>query len=432
MILLVKTLIISIIFQFNGFILITNSLYNTNSNTLNSNDSNNKNCQLIPIEIPRNITSNTQTYFSFLEEEITKDTTKDVLPTRAQLLLGDPRLHPQRPKEGIIIPVGQKFFLNCACNQAIGMPLNGKFPFNMPRSGCAVTEVRVKLLIRGDPNSYQEPNIRDLMGDPLFLKWVNVQGHHFSSIEGRTDSPVLATPGGDMAEFINALDVFEEMTHTPLIESHCQWYLREYLKRTKKRSFYMATDTSATKMIQISTGFKGLNLREPPPPQDTEKVLEALLFPEHIGCAHLRGMIMKPEEYDLRPGLPQCAIRAFFRLLWNFKEPLGKKLRLVELDGKNMEKAVVKVKVSKGCMDKGLAPLITPRSSKGAIMLFHSQATTFMRTELSEFFTHYNRWIDAKKFKKIMDKNGLKYEEMAIWRMARTGRLLPVFEVEFA
>jgi hypothetical protein len=54
-------------------------------------------------------------------------------------------------------------------------------------------------------------------------------------------------------------------------------------------------------------------------------------------------VLIQPREYDVRPGLVQNVIRAFFTMLWDKNEPMGKKLRLVELDGVNQEKAVVKI-----------------------------------------------------------------------------------------
>eukprot|EP00299_Pterocystis_sp_00344_P014090 c6967_g1_i1.p1 GENE.c6967_g1_i1~~c6967_g1_i1.p1 ORF type:complete len:415 (-),score=119.11 c6967_g1_i1:80-1324(-) len=359
-------------------------------------------------------------FTSFLEKE------RDV--KKAEYMLGDPRSHPEMfIGVGIVVPVGKKFRMTCECNNNIPVPLNKKLPMQYPKGACGAGDVKIKRLMRGE--GYSEPEIRELIGSPIFLTWVRIEQHHFSTIEGRIDRPVLTTPGGDMGEFLNAMDVYEELIHTPLTDGQCVTYLREYLRYTVKKSFYMSTDTSATKMLQVNLGMTGLDVRDEPPPSVRAAVLKALTLPEHVGDSHLRNMMMKPNEYDIRPELPACAIRAFFTLLWNKQEPFGRKLRLVELDGTNQEKAVIKLKTSKTCVNLGIAPLLPPRSSKGTVVLIHSQAAAVMRGELARFFARYNRYIGIRHFLNLVGQNAVKYEELAIFKLARTVVERPVYEV---
>jgi len=351
-------------------------------------------------------------------------------PKKADALFGDPVTHPELfkdPKNGILVPVGKKFKLQCQCNRNVRVPLNRKLPMQYPRGSCGGGDVKIKRLMTGVGMTADD--IRDFIGPPIFLDFAYVKEHHFSTIEGRTDVPILATPGGDIAEFINAMDVFEEFIHTPLNDGHCVWFLRSYLHYTGKRSFYMATDTTATKMMGIDSKSKGIDLREAPPEAERQKIFDELTMPEHVGCAHLRAMMSKPHEYNIRPGLPVCIIKAFFRLLWDLNQPIGRKLRLVELEGVNNEQAVIKIRSSSACHKNGLSPLLKPRGAKGSLIVIHSQASTIMREELANYFARFNRWIDVKRFLKRMNENAMKYEELAIFRMARMGTAKPVYEV---
>jgi hypothetical protein len=63
---------------------------------------------------------------------------------------------------------------------------------------------------------YSQDEVRSIIGSPLFLSWTYIPEHHFSSIEGRTTAPILGIPGGDIAEFVNAIDVFEVKTISQL------------------------------------------------------------------------------------------------------------------------------------------------------------------------------------------------------------------------
>jgi ABC-type histidine transport system ATPase subunit len=76
-----------------------------------------------------------------------------------------------------------------------------------------------------------------------------------------------------------------------------------------------------------------------------------------------------------------------------------------------------------------LAPLISPKSEQGVIYVIHQQAVAAMRNELAQFFARFNRWVDVRRFQKIMDQNGKKYEQLAIFKLARQERELPVYEV---
>ena len=85
--------------------------------------------------------------------------------------------------------------------------------------------------------------------------------------------------------------------------------MKKFLGHTKKVSFYMMTDTTAVTQLARNTDIDNLDLRETPDQSQKGKLLDALVLPEHNGSKFLRAMITKPEDFDLRKGVPECAIR---------------------------------------------------------------------------------------------------------------------------
>lgn len=60
--------------------------------------------------------------------------------------------------------------------------------------------------------------VREVVGHPKELTYVNVADTHFSCVDGRVEGGVLGAPGGDLGEYILALHVYENMLGRPLSE----------------------------------------------------------------------------------------------------------------------------------------------------------------------------------------------------------------------
>ncbi len=107
----------------------------------------------------------------------------------------------------------------------------------------AFASQHLQIAMKEDGTGMSPENIKKAVGNPLRVKWAKVKYHHFSDMSGRTQAAILALPGGDIAEFINALDAMEEMTNALMTNADCKNYLQAYMKYTSKISFYMSTDT---------------------------------------------------------------------------------------------------------------------------------------------------------------------------------------------
>lgn len=327
------------------------------------------------------------------------------------------------------------FNVKCVCTSVINVPSNMKLPMEIPFGKCAATEVTIAM--KEDGTGMSPDNVRKAIGNPLRVKWAKVKYHHFSDMSGRTEAAILSVPGGDIAEFINALDAMEEMTNSLMTNADCKNYLQAYLKVSSKISFYMSTDTQAVNLVSANVQLPNLDLRETPPDSEIGRLLNALTLPESNGCRVLRNMIMKPENYNLRPGLPQCAIRAFFEILWNKQDDAGRKLRLVELEGPDTEKAVLRVKTSAACTDAGIQPLVQPKGNNvcdstgcgRSMFVTHQAAAEVMRAELANFFAEQDSRADSQRMLEILNANGQIYENRAIEYLARSDQTLPIYDV---
>lgn len=63
---------------------------------------------------------------------------------------------------------------------------------------------------RGGYGASQE-FVKDLIGLPKDIEYVNVQKHGFKTLDGRYKEECLSTPGGDMGEFLLGLQVLTDM-----------------------------------------------------------------------------------------------------------------------------------------------------------------------------------------------------------------------------
>ena len=88
----------------------------------------------------------------------------------------------------------------------------------------------------GDGASFDE--VRNLIGHPSELSYVNVAEQHFECLDGRIRKGVLGTPGGDAGEFILALFIYENMDNIgggqKLTQEKVTSLLQKYLKSMKQ------------------------------------------------------------------------------------------------------------------------------------------------------------------------------------------------------
>merc|ERR1711988_94057 len=91
--------------------------------------------------------------------------------------------------------------------------------------GCKVNKLDVQQDQRPENvgDALEPQNIRSHLGDITSLEWAQIGQHFFSDIDGRSEEKILGTPGGDIAEFILALDVYQEESKSTVDQAAATW-----------------------------------------------------------------------------------------------------------------------------------------------------------------------------------------------------------------
>eukprot|EP00300_Choanocystis_sp_HF-7_P007434 c15294_g1_i1.p1 GENE.c15294_g1_i1~~c15294_g1_i1.p1 ORF type:complete len:315 (+),score=52.11 c15294_g1_i1:397-1341(+) len=296
-----------------------------------------------------------------------------------------------------------------------------------------------------EPHGMSSSQVEAALGNPMNLQWVDVSKHHISDVSGRTPSKIIASPGGDIVEFINALNVFSELSGEPLENVDCQLYLEEFLKSSKKASIYLTTDVDQVQAIANALDIGNLDLTATPSDSVKDKLLNMLTDSANQGCLTLRMILLGPDRFRIRAAkattIPACAIRAFFNLLWDKKNDVSSKMRLVELEGESKERAILNVYSPLPCEAQGIMPLITPTSDKVCdsnscnqqMMVIHPLAATVMHAELADYFATKSDKVDQDGMVEHLKRNTERFVDLIVATAMRpTDRIqLPVYEVKY-
>ena len=202
---------------------------------------------------------------------------------------------------------------------------------------------------------------------PSRLPYVKSGEHFFADLDGRYTFAAMATPGGDMGEFIGAMCALEKTRHkgTRLLTlSDVRNLFHSFLKTygEERRKFFMQTDAQSMAAFEKAVGVPGFLTPEKITKLDKEDVqiiIKMAAIPEHVGSSHLRSLLSYPAEYGCRSDLTEYAITVFFELLLATDNALSNKLTYHVAQGYHEESAVVSVyTLEDECPDH--VPLVVP------------------------------------------------------------------------
>ncbi|MBL8921320.1 MAG: rhodanese-like domain-containing protein [Myxococcaceae bacterium] len=215
-----------------------------------------------------------------------------------------------------------------------------------------------------------------------------------SCVDGRDDSGVIGTPGGDMGELCLALAAWETATGATLEQAHIDALVQEWVDTFGR--LYLHSDTGTintlipklradprlTKALEpLSQPMHWRNFMRGPPREVQEAVLEWYLKPEAMGCGHLRLMTLYPERYGVRPGLVQQVMHGFWTTRWKgAPEP-----EYVVLGGGHAEGAVVNVTLDESLWTFSKVPLLSPNVDGLQMFVNHPQVAQQLRAHVAEF-----------------------------------------------
>lgn len=310
---------------------------------------------------------------------------------------------------------------------------------------------RRDVLVEVPPEKVREPvpltveEIEAHVGDPRSVRWVKLAAillhGRQACVDGRDDSSVVGTPGGDAGEFMLGLGAVEAVLGRPLTRAVVTKLLRRRLDTFGR--FYMHTDIAAGNRFiaalrgdsrltrAIGTTFEALEWREwlsEPPLEARPPLLEHFTNPQHMGCGHLRLMLQNPEQYEIRSGLVLDFLRAFFSTRWAG----APEMENVVLPGGHQEGAVVNVRIEGQLHAYSWVPLLSPAYAGTQMFVNHPQVSAFLRQELAAFLAEQqDLWgepLDPAKVLEVLE--GLAGRQLGA-TLGHLAKGLPIYDLTF-
>ncbi len=320
-----------------------------------------------------------------------------------------------------------------------GLPVSRRFgdvrtvvPDEPPRKNVVVS-------VRGNPDAPA------LAIDPKEVRWIRTASLLSSGsqacVDGRDAHAVVGTPGGDAGELIVAVATAESLGVPPMDARGVEALVDDWIDAFGR--FYLHSDAHALEHLRkaivadarfAARGIAPANVDEMealvrrPPHELEEALLELLVEPPNVGCGHLRAMLVDPEDYRVRPGLPAEVLRAVFRHLWRSPEDVD----WVVLEGEHHETAVVVVTLDGEVHPYTKVPAIPPSIGGRQTFVAHPQVTAYLREENASFLLERTpalaRRVGRSEFARRMRSIADTQLEATLGRLARG---LPIYEARF-
>lgn len=232
-----------------------------------------------------------------------------------------------------------------------------------------------------------ERHFRAMIPDSAVVSLEDLTGEiEVGCVDGRAAHRVAGAAGGSAGLIILLLTSWEEHTGRTLTDDEVDRVFGRYLDRFG--SFYLHSDRDAEDRLAQALAPHGVTrdavdaVVATPPAELRDRLLDALIEPEHVGCGHLRLILEEPGVYRARKELAEAVLRSFFRRLWDGDD----RLVLEVLEGTHSERAVACVRT-----EAGTAPdettVFAPCPTHGGLQFFihHTDAVAWLRERQAEF-----------------------------------------------
>jgi rhodanese-related sulfurtransferase len=284
------------------------------------------------------------------------------------------------------------------------------------------------------------------VGDPTSVRWMKhaalMLHGRFSCVDGRDETGVIGTPGGDSGEFLLALAALETVTGDKLSALQIRTLFARRIETFGR--FYLHGDVhSGNELIKsiradrrfdaaIGTTFEPMEWRRffsAPPAHVRELLLDYMADPKHIGCGHMRLAIQMAELYGVRPALVKEILRSFYRTRWEGSLDA----EYTVLPGGHEEGAVVNVRLAEELRSFTLVPLISPTANGTQMFVNHPQVSENLRRDLAHFLVRQTDAVEveAKHFEPLVAEMqrlaGIQLGET----LTRLAKGLPIYDVVF-
>lgn len=305
-------------------------------------------------------------------------------------------------------------------------------------------------VLQAPPDQLTADDVQRHVGDRLTVKWIKlpallVRGL-VSCVDGRDDSGIIGSPGGDAGEMLVGLRALEKMLHRELSDAAVETLLARRLDVFGR--FYMHTDLDASNAsiaaMRADPRFAGFiddaadmlewrRFLASPPREVRDALLEQSLQPQHIGCGHLRLSLTESRAYDTRPGLVASLLRNFQKKRWEG----ASELEVVALAGGHTERAVINVRIGGPLMPFSRIPLVSPAVGGAQVFVHHPRITSYLRKQLAQFLSMQADILGGGRHPGGIDPDELhlEMERLGALQLGQTlGALakgLPVYDVTF-
>ncbi|MBX3258919.1 MAG: rhodanese-like domain-containing protein [Labilithrix sp.] len=300
-------------------------------------------------------------------------------------------------------------------------------------------------VVDAPPEAVTAEDVRKHVGDRLSVRWIKlpvllVRGL-VSCVDGRDDSGVIGSPGGDAGELIVGLGALEKLLRRDLSEPEVATLLARRLDVFGR--FYMHTDVDASNaaiaamradprfdghLSNVNGALEWRRFLASPPREVQAALLEHSLEPSHVGCGHLRLALTRSKEYDTREGLVGAVLKSFHELQWAG----ASELEIVALAGWHTERAVLNVRVGGPLMPFSRIPLVSPAVGGAQVFVHHPEVTAYLRRQLAQFLAMQRDVtggaVDAGELEREMERIGALQLGKTLGALADG---LPIYDVTF-
>lgn len=237
--------------------------------------------------------------------------------------------------------------------------------------------------------------IRDIMGKPKDVTFVDPHLTSFKCIDGRYTKPSLYTLGGDAGEFFLGLVIYEELIGSELTSAQVRELLMDYIDQMDHDKFHWWTDDKAIQHLEsVLDEDSGIDIQDPNPTL-RDSILNVISEPYNIGDVHFKTLLNQYEKLNIRKGLVEIFIKQFYHLLWNKDEAYSNKIQLQQLVGSHKEAAFIDIRQDKSCN----APLLKANNKEleKSTFFYHHEAVKVRRSQIAYFFTQKLNKNDPEK-----------------------------------
>lgn len=294
-------------------------------------------------------------------------------------------------------------------------------------------------------NALTVERIERHVGDPSsvrFLKLAALLLHgRLSCVDGRDESGVVGTLGGDAGEFLLLLGAIERASGKHFTQPEIRALFARRLDAMGR--FYIHTDVNSANafiasmrsdrrldaaLADISEALQWRAFLQSPPPEVRDLVLEHMLQPAHLGCGHVRLMWQNTERYGVRSELTRMFLQTFLQTRWNG----AIEAEFIPLPGGHAERAVLQVFVAGELQPFTPIPLVSPSCDGTQMFVCHPQVVAYLRRQLVAFALQQRALVPNLSAEILAGT----LEEMAAAQAAATlgvlAKGLPIFDVVHA